>query len=129
MVLTRAAKVNEIAHHIPPQEIDCGPETGDVLIVGWGSTYGAIRTAVLNMNKQGISVAHLHIRYLFPFPMNLEKHLRNFKTVIIPELNNGQLVKIIREKFLINAIPLNKIKGLPFLSIEIEDAVKEQLKG
>jgi len=129
MVLTRAAKVDEIANHIPSQEIDSGPESGDVLIVGWGSTYGAIRTAVQNMNKQGISVSHLHIRYLFPFPKDLEKHLLNFKTVIVPELNNGQLVKIIREKFLIDAIPLNKIKGLPFLSAEIEDAVQEQLKG
>lgn len=125
MVKLRQEKVNKIADYIPLQKVDNGNESGKIAVVGWGSTYGSIKTAVRQLRAEGINVSHIHIRYLNPFPKNLEQLLRSFQAVIVPEINNGQLVKIIRDKFLINAIPFNKIKGLPFTVEEIVNKVKE----
>jgi len=125
MVKLRQEKVNKIADYIPLQKVDNGNESGKIAVVGWGSTYGSIKTAVRQLRAEGIDVSHIHIRYLNPFPKNLEQLLRSFQAVIVPEINNGQLVKIIRDKFLINAIPFNKIKGLPFTVEEIVNKVKE----
>jgi 2-oxoglutarate ferredoxin oxidoreductase subunit alpha len=124
MVRMRQAKVDRIVEDIPPATID-GDAKGDVLVVGWGGTYGAIRTAVEVKRREGKSVSHLHIQYLNPFPKNLGELLYNFKTVLIPELNLGQLSKIIRAKYLIPTISLTKIQGLPFKSIEIEKKIDE----
>jgi 2-oxoglutarate ferredoxin oxidoreductase subunit alpha len=125
MVKLRQEKVNRIADYIPLQKVDNGNESGKIAVVGWGSTYGSIKTAVRQLRAEGIDVSHIHIRYLNPFPKNLEQLLRSFQTVIVPEINNGQLVKIIRDKFLIDAKPFNKIKGLPFSVEEIVNKVKE----
>jgi len=127
MVKTREAKVNKIADLIPKQTLDSGPESGDILVVGWGSTYGAIKSAVIDLQAKGHSVAHAHIRYLRPFPSNLGQLMSNYKKVLIPEINNGQLVKIIRDQYNIDAIAYNKIKGVPITSSELIELISGML--
>jgi 2-oxoglutarate/2-oxoacid ferredoxin oxidoreductase subunit alpha len=124
MVKIRQEKIDRIANYIPLQTIDSGNEKGKVLVLGWGSTYGAIKTAVRELNKEGHDVSHAHIKYLNPFPKNLGEVLKNFDTILIPEMNNGQLVQIIRSKYLVDAIGFNKIKGMPFTIEEIKEKVK-----
>jgi 2-oxoglutarate/2-oxoacid ferredoxin oxidoreductase subunit alpha len=118
----RAQKVANVADDIPLQEVD-GPETGDLLVLSWGGPYGACATAVHRAQKAGKKVAHCHLRYINPLPKNLETILRSYKQVLIPELNLGQLSMIIRSKFLIDAISLNKIQGKPFHVSEIDDKI------
>ncbi|RMG84506.1 MAG: 2-oxoacid:acceptor oxidoreductase subunit alpha, partial [Bacteroidetes bacterium] len=113
MVKTRAAKVDKIADFIPEQTIDLGPDSGEVLLLGWGSTYGVIESVTTELLNEGYSVSNTHLRYLNPFPKNLGALLSNFKKVIIPEINNGQLSKIIRDRFLLEVIQYNKIQGVP----------------
>jgi 2-oxoglutarate ferredoxin oxidoreductase subunit alpha len=125
MVKTREAKVDMIADYIPLQTLDSGPEEGDVLVLGWGSTYGAIKSAVLELQAAGVKVAHAHLRHMRPFPRNLGEMLGRYKKVLIPEINNGQLIKIIRDKYLIDAIGYNKIKGVPITRTELVTAIKE----
>lgn len=125
MVKLREQKVATISEFIPEQKIDNGPDHGKILILGWGSTYGSIKTAVKSALNDGYEVSHIHLRYLNPFPKNFEKLIRNFEKVIIPEINNGQLVKIIRDKYLIPAIGFNKIQGLPFTANEIYEKIIE----
>jgi len=127
MVKTREAKVDMIANYIPLQTIDSGPESGDVLVLGWGSTYGSIKSAVLDLQAEGLSVAHAHLRYMRPFPRNLGEVIGKYKHVLIPELNNGQLIKIIRDKYLVDAIAYNKIKGVPITRTELVSAIREVL--
>ncbi|MCO5286206.1 MAG: 2-oxoacid:acceptor oxidoreductase subunit alpha [Chitinophagaceae bacterium] len=127
MVKLRQKKVDLIADYIPEQEIDNGPHSGKILVLGWGSTYGAIKSAVAELVAEGHKVAHAHLRYLRPFPRNLGKLLKKYDKILVPELNNGQLVKIIRSEFLVDAIGLNKIKGLPFTKSEILAAVHKML--
>ncbi len=123
MVKIRQAKVDKIADYIPLQKIDTGAEKGKVLVLGWGSTYGAIKSAVLTLQAQGKSISHAHLRYIRPFPKNLGEILNNFEKVIVPEINNGQLVKIIRDQYLIDAIPYNKIMGIPITKTELVDVL------
>ena len=123
MVKIRQAKVDKIADYIPLQKIDSGAEKGKVLVLGWGSTYGAIKSAVLTLQAQGKSISHAHLRYIRPFPKNLGEILNNFEKVIVPEINNGQLVKIIRDQYLIDAIPYNKIMGIPITKTELVDVL------
>ena len=125
MVKTRQAKVDKIADHIPLQTIDQGNTKGKLLVLGWGSTYGSIKTAVKEAIAEGYDVSHAHVMYLNPFPKNLGELLKSFDKVLIPEINNGQLIKIIRDKYFIDAKGLNKIKGLPFTSAEIKEKIKE----
>jgi 2-oxoglutarate ferredoxin oxidoreductase subunit alpha len=127
MVKLRQEKVDRIADYIPLQELDSGPEEGDVLVLGWGSTYGAIKSAVSELQQQGHAVAHAHIRYLRPFPRNLGDILQRYKKVLVPEINNGQLIKIIRDRYLIDATGYNKIKGVPITRTELVTAIKELL--
>ena len=129
MVRLRAEKVALIANEIPEQQIEHGPQTGDVLIVGWGSTYGAIKTAVKELESEGYAVAHTHLRYINPLPRNLENLLRNFKHVLVPEMNSGQLLRILRAEYLVNARGLNKIKGLPFTASEIKETTLNLLQS
>jgi len=129
MVFTRQAKVDKIADYIPEQTLDSGPQKGKLLVVGWGSTYGAIKSAVSELHSEGYSVSHAHIRYLRPFPKNLGTILRNFEQVLIPEINNGQLIKIIRDQFLIDAKGYNKIMGVPLTKTEMVIKIKEMLGG
>jgi 2-oxoglutarate ferredoxin oxidoreductase subunit alpha len=114
-----------IANYIPLQTLDSGPESGDVLVLGWGSTYGSIKSAVLDLQAEGVSVAHAHIRYMRPFPRNLGELISKYKHVLIPEINNGQLIKIIRDKYLVDAVGYNKIKGVPITRMELITAIKE----
>jgi len=127
MVKLRQAKVDEIANHIPLQVVDSGNETGDVLVVGWGSTYGSIRTAAHELRQEGMDISHIHLRYLNPFPKNLEKLLNSFDKVLIPEINNGQLVRLIRDKFMIPAAGINKIKGRPFGVDELKQEINQAI--
>ena len=128
MIKLRAAKVERIANDIPLATVD-GPESGDVLVVGWGGTYGTIKVAVERKRKEGKSVAHLHLKYINPLPKNVGEILSKYKYILVPEINLGQLIKILREKFLVPAIGLNKIQGLPFRSIEIEEKIDQVLGG
>lgn len=128
MIRLRAEKVERVANDIPLAKVE-GKEKGDLLVVGWGGTYGTIKTAVEKAQKQGKSVSHLHLKYINPLPKNLGEILYNFRTVLVPEINMGQLIKILRAKYLVPAIGLNKIQGLPFRSIEIEEKIDEVLGG
>lgn len=129
MVKFRAARIEKIADYIPLQKIDTGADKAKVLVLGWGSTYGTIKTAVGELIEEGKDVAHIHVKYLNPFPKNLGELLSNYETVLIPEINNGQLIKIIRDKFLIPAVGLNKIQGLPFTTNEIKSKILELLNN
>ncbi|MFN4976127.1 MAG: 2-oxoacid:acceptor oxidoreductase subunit alpha [Bacteroidota bacterium] len=127
MVNVRQGKVDKIAHYIPKQELECGPEKGKVLVLGWGSTYGAIKSAVLQLLEEGYPVSHAHLRYLRPFPSNLGEILKNFDHVLIPEINNGQLIKIIRDEYLIDAKAFNKVMGVPITKGELVDIIRKML--
>ena len=127
MVKIRAEKIAKIADDIPEQTLNQGTEEDRILVLGWGSTYGAIKTAVKHLRMQGLPVAHTQLRYIHPFPKNLGELLAKFDKVLIPEINDGQLVTIIRDKFLIDAELFAKIKGVPFTAEEIERKVKSLL--
>ncbi len=129
MVKTRQAKVDLIANDIPEQQLDSGPEKGKILVLGWGSTYGAIKSAVAELQSRGESVSHAHLRYIRPFPRNLGQMLKNFDTILIPEINNGQLIKIIRDQFLVDAKGYNKIMGVPITKTELVMKLEELLGG
>lgn len=113
MVLTRQKKVDNVARIIPAQAVE-GPQTGKLLVLSWGGTYGACATAVRECQAEGKSVAHAHLRWMNPFPSNLGELLSRYEKVLIPELNLGQLRSLIRSKYLIDAVGLNKVKGRPF---------------
>jgi len=127
MVKTRQRKVDLIAEHIPEQHLDSGPDKGKVLVLGWGSTYGAIKSACNELQQQGHAVAHAHLRYVRPFPRNLGDMLKNYDHVLVPEINNGQLVKIIRDVYLADAKPYNKIMGVPITKGELVEEIKQLL--
>jgi len=128
MVKTRQAKIDNIADYIPEQKLDSGPEKGKVLVLGWGSTYGAIKSAVKELLGEGYAVSHAHLRYVRPFPKNLGEILHNFDHVLIPEINNGQLIKIIRDVYFIDAKGYNKIMGVPITKGELIDEIKKLLQ-
>jgi 2-oxoglutarate ferredoxin oxidoreductase subunit alpha len=126
MVLLRQEKVDRAVADIPPVEV-FGEKTGKVLVLGWGSTYGSITSAVERMQNEGKSVSSAHLRHLNPFPKNLGEVLAGFETVIIPEMNLGQLCTMIRAKYMVPAIPFSKVKGRPFQIREIVGKVEEYL--
>ncbi|MCI0566702.1 MAG: 2-oxoacid:acceptor oxidoreductase subunit alpha [Acidobacteria bacterium] len=126
MVHLRAEKIAGIANDIPDLEV-FGPGEGKVLVLGWGSTHGSITTAVEKLQRAGASVSSAHLRYLNPFPRNLGEVLRRFERVLIPELNLGQLRLMIRARYLVDAIGLNKIQGKPFKVSEIVGKIEELL--
>ena len=128
MVHMREAKVEKVADYIPEQKIEVGTEKGKLLILGWGSTFGAIKSAVLQARSKGYDVSHAQLRYIKPFPKNLGEILYNFEHILIPEMNSGQLIRIIRDKFLIPAKGLNKVQGMPFAAEEIYNKIEEILK-
>ncbi len=132
MVKIRQAKVDKIADYVPLQTLDNGripseEKKGELLIIGWGSTYGSIKIAVQEAISEGYDVSHAHIKYLNPFPKNLNELIKKFNHVLIPEMNNGQLIKIIRDNFFVDAKGLNKIKGMPFTVNEIKEKIIEML--
>ena len=124
MVRIRAAKVEAIAQDIPDIVPEGDPD-GDLLIVAWGSTHGSITAAVKSQRELGHRIGHVHLRHLNPFPRNLGEVLKRYKQVLVPELNMGQLLWLLRAKFLVNAIGLNKIQGRPFKQSELEQKISE----
>ncbi len=127
MVKTRAAKVERIADTLPPLEVDLGPGQGDVLVLGWGSTYGTCRATVRDLLEEGHAVAHAHLRHIRPFPANLGDLMARFRRVLIPEINDGQLVQLVRARYLIDAVPFNRIQGTPIRKEELTAAVRTLL--
>jgi 2-oxoglutarate ferredoxin oxidoreductase subunit alpha len=127
MTDTRAWKVANIASDIPPIEVD-GDEDAEILVLGWGSTFGTNRAAARRVRLEGKKVATAHLRYMNPMPSNLGDVLRAFDKVLIPELNTGQLLKVIRAEFLLDVVGLNKVAGEPFKVSEVTDKILEMLK-
>jgi 2-oxoglutarate/2-oxoacid ferredoxin oxidoreductase subunit alpha len=126
MVHTRAQKVANIALTIPDLKVE-GDADADLLVIGWGGTYGSIATAVQRANRKGKKVAQVHFRYLNPFPKNTAEVFKRFKKFLVPELNCGQLLLLLRGMFLIDAKGLNKVQGRPFLVSEIEEAIEKAM--
>jgi 2-oxoglutarate ferredoxin oxidoreductase subunit alpha len=127
MTKIREEKVERIADFIPEQTITSGPESGDLLILGWGSTFGVIEAVTRAMLHEGKSVAHAHLRYIRPMPRNFGDVLKRYKTILIPEINTGQLARVIRDKYLIDVKQYNKIQGMPITKSELYHAVGEIL--
>jgi 2-oxoglutarate ferredoxin oxidoreductase subunit alpha len=125
MVRTRQAKVDGVANDVEPMFLDDPDGDADILVLGWGSTFGPIGAAVEISRRAGIKVAQAHITSVNPFPANTGEVLKRYKKVIIPEMNLGQLSMLIRAKYLVDAIGFNKVRGLPFKANELVDAIKE----
>lgn len=128
MVKIRQEKVDKIAYHIPKQKLDSGPEKGKILVLGWGSTYGAIKSACAALQAEGHEISHAHLRYVRPFPENLGDIIKNFDQILIPEINNGQLVKIIRDVYMVDAKAYNKIMGVPITKGELIEELRKMLQ-
>ena len=128
MTNVRAAKINGIANDLPAQKVEDGAEEGQLAVVGWGSTYGPIDRAVSTLREEGLDVSHIHLRHIWPLPKNLGQLLGGFKKILVPEMNNGQLVTLLRSQYLVNAQGLNKVSGQPFKIAEIETAIRERLE-
>jgi len=127
MVRLRARKIAGVAAEIPPTQVT-GPAEGDLLILGWGSTYGAITTAVRELHAAGLSVAHVHLRYVNPLPPDLGAVLKRYRKVLVPEMNLGQLVRLIRAEYLVDAVVLSKAQGRPFKVAEIVSGARKILE-
>ena len=123
MTRVRHAKVAGIAASIPDQQVALGETSGKLAIVGWGSTYGPIHQAVRRARARGLDVSHIHIRHIAPMPRNMAVLLRGFEHILVPEMNTGQLKTVIRDQFLVDARPLNKVSGQPFTIAEISAAI------
>ena len=128
MTRLRAAKVAGVADSIPEQDVCLGTNNGKMVVVGWGSTFGPIHQAVRRARAQGLDVSHVHIRYIAPFPKNLGDLLKSYDKVLVPEMNSGQLKTLLRDQFLVDARPLNKVSGQPFTIAEIEAAIEEAIR-
>ncbi len=127
MTDTRTAKIANIANDIPEQDVSAGETKGKLAVVGWGSTFGPINRAVNNMRAQGHDVSHIHIRYLWPLPRNLGALLKNFDKVLVAEMNNGQMLTLLKSQYLVDAKGLLKVSGQPLKIAEVESAIRSQL--
>jgi 2-oxoglutarate ferredoxin oxidoreductase subunit alpha len=127
MVRQRAAKVERVAKDLPPAK-PVGPSSGDLIVVSWGSTFGPCSSAVEELQADGLSVAHLHLRYLNPLPKNLRFLLRQYRNVLVPENNEGHLRLLLRNACLVDAQGLNKVEGRPFLIREVKTAIRNLLR-
>jgi len=127
MVRLRAAKVAGVVQDIP-DVVPAGDPQGDVVIVGWGSTYGSITAALHALRAKGHKVGHVHLRHLNPMPKNVGEVLKRYKKVLVPEINLGQLAFILRGTYLVDAISFSKVEGKPFKQSEIENKVLEVMK-
>jgi len=128
MTNLRLEKIRRIAEDIPLQAVSLGEEQGDVAVVGWGSTWGPIHQAVRRLRAEGKAVSHIHLRYLWPLPRNLGELLRSFRAVVVPEMNAGQLVTILRSEYLVPARSVGKVTGKPFKVREIEEAIQNAME-
>jgi 2-oxoglutarate ferredoxin oxidoreductase subunit alpha len=127
MTDTRAAKINNIANDIPEQGVEIGETKGKLAVVGWGSTFGPINRGVANMRAKGLDVSHIHIRHVWPLPRNLGALLKNYEKVLVAEMNNGQMLQLLRGQYLVDAKGLLKVSGQPIKIAEVEDAIRSQL--
>lgn len=127
MVRLRAEKVRRVAQEIPPTTVN-GPAAGDLLVVGWGSTYGTITAAVEEVQQSGKAVASVHLRHLNPLPPDLGQILRQYERILVPEINSGQLVRILRAEYLVDAVGFNRVRGLPLSTEELREAIEQLLK-
>ena len=128
MTKLRAEKVLGVADSVPEQEVTLGEPGGRLAVVGWGSTFGPIHQAVRRARRRGVDVSHIHVRYIWPLPKNLGDLLKTYDRIIVPEMNNGQFKTVLRDQFLVDAQPINKISGHPFKIAEIEAAIEEALQ-
>jgi 2-oxoglutarate ferredoxin oxidoreductase subunit alpha len=126
MIRLRAAKVEAMVQDVPDVKAEGEPE-GDLLVVSWGSTYGAIRAVLKNARIHGVRIGHVHLRYMNPLPANLGEVLKRYRKVLVPEMNMGQLAHVLRAKYLVDAISYGKIQGKPFKVTEIESKILEVL--
>ncbi|WP_404827876.1 2-oxoacid:acceptor oxidoreductase subunit alpha [Conexibacter stalactiti] len=129
MTRLRAEKVSKIAADLPALEVDDPDGDADVLVLGWGSTYGSIRAGVRRVRDRGLKVAQAHVRYINPLPANIGEVLRAYPKVLVPEMNTGQLVKVLRAEFLVDCKPYNKITGQPLYAAELEEAIVELIEA
>ena len=129
MTDTRAAKIKGIANDVPVQTIHAGPDSGPVAVVGWGSTYGSINRAVSSLLDQGKQVSHIHLTNIWPLPANMGELLAGFDKVLVPEMNTGQLLTVLRSEYLVPAKGINKVNGQPFKIRELEQAIKAEMEG
>jgi 2-oxoglutarate ferredoxin oxidoreductase subunit alpha len=129
MTHVRAEKIERIANDVPLQQIEEGADSGKLLVLGWGSTYGAIREAVRRSRARGLDVSHAHLRYMNPMPKNLAEVLSRFDRVLIPELNMGQLATVIKSRFLLPAVSYPKVQGQPFRIAEIETKIRQLMES
>jgi 2-oxoglutarate/2-oxoacid ferredoxin oxidoreductase subunit alpha len=125
----RQAKVDGIAADIPPLAVDDPDGDADVLVLGWGSTYGSIGAAVRLVRDEGVKVAQAHLRHLSPLPANTGEVLGRYRKVLIPELNLGQLALLLRARFLVDAISFTRVRGMPFKSEELADAIRDVVEA
>lgn len=129
MTDVRFAKIDNIADDMPEQDVEVGEAKGKLAVVGWGSTYGPINRAVINMREKGLDVSHIHIRHIWPLPRNLEKLLKSFDKVLVAEMNNGQMLTFLKGQYLVDAKGLLKVSGQPLKIDEIENAIRAQLEA
>ncbi|HEY5598810.1 MAG TPA: 2-oxoacid:acceptor oxidoreductase subunit alpha [Kiloniellales bacterium] len=129
MTDARAAKIAGVAREFPPQAVELGNDHGPLAVVGWGSTYGPINRAVGNLREAGLDVAHIHLRHIWPLPTNLGDLLKSYEKILIPEMNNGQLITLLRSEYLVPAEGLHKVTGKPFTIAEVEAAVRARLEA
>ncbi|QNE31369.1 2-oxoacid:acceptor oxidoreductase subunit alpha [Sphingomonas sp. NBWT7] len=127
MTESRRAKIANIA--VPDQQVEAGEAGGKLAVVGWGSTFGPIHQAVRRMRRRGYDVSHIHLRHIWPMPANLGALLKSYDNVLVPEMNTGQLKTVLRDQFLVDAKPLNKVSGQPFRIVEIEEAIATYFDG
>ena len=127
MTKLRAEKVRRVAQEIPPTTIN-GPAAGDVLVVGWGGTYGAITAAVEEAQNEGKAVASVHLRLMNPLPPDLGQILLQYRRVLVPEINLGQLVRVLRSEYLVDAVGFNQVRGVPLSTQDIYDAINQLLE-
>ncbi len=123
--MARKAKIDGVADSIPEQEISTGEAGSKLVVVGWGSTFGPIHQAVKRARAKGLDVSHVHVRHIWPMPKNLGSLLKGYEKILVPEMNTGQLKTVLRDQFLVDAKPLNKVSGQPFTIAEIETAIEE----
>ncbi|MGH3380687.1 MAG: 2-oxoacid:acceptor oxidoreductase subunit alpha, partial [Actinoallomurus sp.] len=129
MVRLRQAKVDGISRDIPPLAVDDPSGEADVLVLGWGGTYGAITAAVRRVRASGGKVAQAHLRHLNPFPANIEEVLRSYSRVVVPEINLGQLALLLRGRYLVDVIGYNRVRGLPFKAAELQDVIQDVINS
>jgi 2-oxoglutarate ferredoxin oxidoreductase subunit alpha len=129
MTKVRAAKIDGIAKDIPAQEVALGNPSGKLAVVGWGSTFGAINQAVEHCRNAGLDVSQIHVRHIWPLPSNLGDLLRGFDQILVPEMNNGQFVTVLRAQYLVPAEGLNQISGQPFKVSDLEAEIRARLEA